>query len=463
MENTTSNNSTNLSMQKYRDIFIACLIMLLDIIKTKSSNDQVRNNSSRLIDAFSDKQINIDNEGSIIKKVYMTLDANIDLLNNNNHELFCINSKINNKLVKVTIIPAIDIGKCWNNFNDDDKSNIWRYLKIMFTTSVHMVNLSCEKTLDSFPNKSFVIDFEKQYDKYNIVEEFFEKYPNSTVIYNSEFNPYIGIGSSKEEYSVQDLLSGPELMPGQVKPSVEGISSLFGLGGYMEELSSQLKNITKEDIEAATNSIKKILGDNIDEDTTNMIDLLLTDISDELKKDDLSKGNPTSNIVKIAETVTNRVIPKINPKKINVRKIWDSTQNIAKKCVDKNGKPIFDQSNGKPNPFSMINKFMESQINKTENRTNDNNEDKEKSQEDEQEKILNDCKKCMSEMGFSNISNEDILSLSSGNLDKLFNSGDFLKVLNNSEKTNKSKKKNKNKNKNKTKNKNTTKVANAAF
>ena len=103
----------------------------------------------------------------------------------------------------------------------------------------------------------------------------------------------------------------------------------------MEYLSKQLKNITKEQIEDSTKNIKSLLGD-VDENTSEMISLMLTDIKDELCKDNATSNdgsNPINNFLKmakIAESVAHKMIPKIDPKKVDMEKLLNSTKNIAR-------------------------------------------------------------------------------------------------------------------------------------
>ena len=66
------------------------------------------------------------------------------------------------------------------------------------------------------------------------------------------------------------------------------------------------------------------------------------------------------NIVKIAENVAKGLVPKIDHTKIDMRNVWNQTKDIATKCQDKDGNPLFQ---GGSNPLSLLTGFMEKQMN----------------------------------------------------------------------------------------------------
>lgn len=245
-----------------------------------------------------------------------------------------------------------------------------------------------------------------------IYDQFWKKFPNNTLVTKMiGFNPFIGVGENKENYGVNDLLSGPKLLPDQTSPGIDGVTKLLGIDKILnlEDLSKQLKNITKEQIDQAKNSIRSLLGD-VDENTSEMIDLMLNDITDELKKEDISKGHPINNLVKIAECVAHRMMPKIDPKKVDMNKVWNSTKNIASKCYDKDGKPIFDGPN---NPLSIVTTLMEKQMNQMQQKTM---QTKQSGNVMTEEEYTKECQNILQQIGLPNISAEQIKNLNFNNL-----------------------------------------------
>lgn len=208
----------------------------------------------------------------------------------------------------------------------------------------------------------------------------------------------------------------------------------------MEDLAKQLKNITKEQIDQATKSIKSLLGD-VDEGTSEMIDMMLNDITDELKKDDLSNGNPINNLTKIAECVAHKMMPKIDPNKVDMKKVWNSTRNIANKCHDKDGKPIFDGPN---NPLSMATNFLEKQMAYTQYNNNQSQQSNSNIKPMTEEDYAKECQNLLKQLGLPNISADQLKNLQLDKILQDMNSQDITNKSNtikdnNSIKSNKSK------------------------
>lgn len=408
-------------MQKYRDAFVASTMLLLNLL---SKNGQVKQSVSssctKLIEAFNNKNIDAEKEGAIIKKVYtlFKIKNNVDLLAAGNSDLFNLKEKKDKKTVKITIIPGIDIGSAWNSLSEEERTKLWVYLKIMVVTSGLMMELVLNDKTSIYDVNAAEFTAENLKNDYS--KEFWETFPNSTVIMKEAFNPYVGVGvDSKGEYGVNELLSGPELLPDQVKPGsgVENMAKFLGVDKMlnMDELSAQLKNLTPEETDNAIAQMKHLLGNNIDEATSDMIDTMLHDISDELKKG-TNTDNPMSNVVNIAETVAKNMMPKIDKNKVDMRNVWNQTKNLASNCQDKNGNPLFT---GNANPLSMLTGFMEKQMSMHEkmgnpnvpnlsgNTSNSESSGKVMTEED----YMKECQKMMSDMGMPNISPQDLKNL----------------------------------------------------
>ena len=402
------------NMQKYRDTFIATLVLLLSELY-KNGKKNVCENSKKLLDAIISKTVTTENEGNIIKKVYITLSSNVNLLKNKDIKIFKLKKKKNNKQVKITVIPAIDIGASWNLLDFETQEKIWLYMKALYINSTRMINnvnnlnnVNNVHNLNNVNNvhnssddvNNMVDDFLSDYNEDTLLSNFWKSYPDTSIIIKKEFNPYVGVGTTNENYGVVQMISGPDVLPDQVQPGIGGVVQMFGVDKMlnMAELSEHLKNLSPDEIEKATTSIKSMLG-NVDEGTSQMIDMMLNDISSELKKEDSISGNPMDNIVKIAETVAKGLMPKIDHNKIDMRNVWNQTKDMANKCQDKDGNPLFQ---GGGNPLSLLTGFMEKQMNlhQTKNTKSSPTTETPNILEADYEK---ECHKMLKEMGLPNI------------------------------------------------------------
>lgn len=397
-----SKDKNMMSMQQNHDLFIASLVLILDVLKNAGDS-----NATKLFDALMNSTIEMTRKGVIIKKVFMLLDTYYDLLKSNDTKLFNLFTKHENRTVKVTIIPAVDIGSVWSKLEEQDQRKIWFNLKYMYIQSSQMINISGNDNNITNNERIKELSDTLTEPRKTVVSDFSARFPDSDLISSLAFNPYIGVGQNVENYGLDDLLSGPATLPDQEGSSNGGLMSMLGLDKLtsLEELTKQLRDVSKEQIETATQSIRAMLGD-VDQGTSELIELMLVDITDELKKDNLSNGNPINNLVKIAEEVAHKMMPKIDPKKMDMKKIFNSTKNMAMNVKDKEGNPIFA---GNSNPFAMITNMMESQIEAHSNGK--------KLDQKTEEEYLKDCQKMMSDLGLPNISPDQLKNFP---FDKLF-------------------------------------------
>ncbi|AYV78775.1 MAG: hypothetical protein Edafosvirus32_6 [Edafosvirus sp.] len=251
------------------------------------------------------------------------------------------------------IFPGIDMNIIWPKLTAEQRERIWIYLQLLYISSSFIMQIGTETNMTQ--------------DKELVVKTMKEDIVNKTEVV--PFDPYVGVGTNmnaNEVYGLDEMMSGPKVLPGETSSTASGIASLTQMFGIdkminMDELSKQLKNMKKEDIDEATNNIKKLLSDNVDDDTSSVITNMLSNITDELKKDDVVNGDPLTNIVKIAESVAQKMVPQMEATNIDVKKLWSSTQNIAKKCKDNKGDSLF--ADGQNNPLTMLNSLVENQMN----------------------------------------------------------------------------------------------------
>jgi len=233
---------------------------------------------------------------------------------------------------KLEILPQINISELYNNLTDKQKNKIWTYLQILFIQSELLLNNK------ETPSPTNNMETSKELEE------------------SKEFNPFKGVGSTTE-YTVDELFSNIEkISDKEYNMGLESIIETTGIDKMIDlnKLSEQLKNLNKEEIDEATNNIKGLFGDKMDKNTGDLLNNMLNNITSELKKEDISNGNPIKNIMKIAETVATNLKPQINEKNIDMSKLWNSTENIAKNYKDNKGENPF----GNNNPLQMLGKMM---------------------------------------------------------------------------------------------------------
>jgi hypothetical protein len=256
------------------------------------------------------------------------------------HEVY-INNKDETLFQKdFVILPEINLSSSWDKLVKGQKEKLWTYMKILLIESEILVN--CKKD-----------------DPETVSNQTDTQAITTTTQQSSDFNPYMGIAPSASDgkYGVDEMFSVVPTFEDD-KPDGGGIDTIASMVGLdkminLDDLTNQLKNMKKEDIENATNNIKGLLGSTIDDKTTSLITDMLSNISEELQKGDLSNGNPIKNILNVAESVACKMKPKINPNDLS--QLLNSTQTFANQCKDKKGNPIF--SDKKMNPFSLLGQF----------------------------------------------------------------------------------------------------------
>lgn len=275
-------------------------------------------------------------------------------------------------------ISEINFSELWQYLSNEQKDRIWTYLQVLLIASNFIMDYS--------RNTQPTVETELST---NTLTKPVEQPKNPEKSKKLNFNPYSGIGSTENEFSMDDLMKGPKELPGEKKEEgssiTDGLSSMLNMGKLfdMNALADELRNINVDEIEKATSNIKDLLGSNVDKATTDMISDMLTDITDELKKvpdnDNTgnTKSNPLEKIMKIAENVAGKMAPKMKDKNIDVNKLWQSTQNLASQYGDNSG------NNGNTdnplngfNPMSMLSNLMGQQSKMKENMEGKNEEER---------------------------------------------------------------------------------------
>lgn len=249
---------------------------------------------------------------------------------------------------KFTIVPGVDLNKLWPKLSNNSREQVWKYMEFLHLLADCYVQLTTTGKVDTDKMTKEV----NQVKKANKTEKEVVKdtEPESKALEKKkplEFNPYEGVGGDTT-FGVDDLLSG-DLPPeenaagsgGMFNPSM--LASAAGLGNIFdgEKLKEQLGSLTPEEIEKAKSSIKKALAGKNDK-VANVLSGMLDDVTDQLSKEDLSKGNPLQNIMKVAETIAGKLKPKMEKNGVTAGELFMSAKSLASASTGAEGPSMME-------------------------------------------------------------------------------------------------------------------------
>ena len=233
------------------------------------------------------------------------------LIDSKNEELF------ENDLM---ILPNINLKEYWSLFNDEKKKRLWSVINVLYVLSSILVS--------------------QEYNK------------DTNNVKDNEFNPYVGLKNNDEKFGITEMFGGPKDLPNEEKKgngvlgnmanmanmanlaNIPNLSNIKNLGDLknleklidMKKFSEDIKNINKDEIIEATGNIKKLLGKNADEKTSNLLSDMLDNITNELQGNNLGDGDPISNIMKVAEKVASKMKPRIESENINLENVVNGSE-----------------------------------------------------------------------------------------------------------------------------------------
>lgn len=342
------------------------------------NNTNTINKTTDFLNSILNNKLSTDGLSNIIQKVFFVLKDNLELLKTKNPKLFQL--KLEDKRTK-TIIPGIDLIYIWYGLTNTEKLNMWFYLKNLYLTSNNMIELINNNKTSNYNE----LDYKK------LKKDYLESFPNTTIIdiTNLDIDLYSGVGSNdtNSSLSIKDIFNNIEELnkndsnatnTNNTNNPINASNIIKMMGINMDELKDKLKNIDKSELEEATKNIKQLLGDNIDKETADTITDIMTDITDQLKNEDLG-DDPIENLAKVAENVANKNKNKIDPKKLNLNKLIENTEKLMNNDPS-NKNNIFSGAN---NPLNLLKKMVNT--NKPMN-------------EREQKKMMNELMKNMKNM-----------------------------------------------------------------
>ena len=365
MKNVDMPKKGTMTDSEYKSVLIQT-----SVTKIRDNLEKLQSSSRNFLDSILKGDVTIDGVSGMIKKIFTAVSGNYELLRDKSPKLFQLKvTKINkitkedDKEVTVTIIPGLDMIYSWYCLLDNDRDNLWFYIENMFISGTKMIHLVNETNTNSFDTKIL-----KEINYARIKKDFMTAFPEQEIevvnIMNLDVDPFLlGVGSNdNEDFGVDNMIASTQDIKNEVtSPGISSMAKMLGVDKMlnMEELSKQLKNINKSEIDEATANIKNLLGSNVDENTSDMIGNILNDITDQLKASDLSNGDPIQNIISIAERVAQNTLPKIDKNKVDIKKVFESTQNLANNYKDKDGKPFMANFGNGANPLDILSSLMQ--------------------------------------------------------------------------------------------------------
>lgn len=217
------------------------------------------------------------------------------------------------------ILPGVNLSPYWGKLSSERKKKIWIYLRVIYNYCLILIN-------------------RKEDEEKN----------------NMTFNPYIGTEKKNENFGVEEMFSGPDVLPGEEGEGKNGlISQLLGAatGGFdLNKLREELKNITDEDMNESIEQIKTFMNLTGNDKASEMVDNLMNDIRSEIKNDGLESGDLFSNLRNIADNVAK----KQQEKGADTGELLKATENLTKNLGNSE---MLKNNLGGINPFTFLGKM----------------------------------------------------------------------------------------------------------
>lgn len=280
---------------------------MLDLDRYCSSNGTI--NFLKLSDKL--------NMNKIMLRYYgMTSDI-IEKIKNKDESIF------DNDLV---IFPDVNLKLIWRTLKDGQRKKLWVYLNMLYVMCDAYLNIKNQNILK--------INNDKNINQNNIDET------TNDIVCTQQlgFNPYAGVGGNPEEYGIEEMFSGSINITDNTQsssglsPNLTTIASMMGLDKMINtnDIKEKLKNMTKEDINNATDDIRKLLGDDMDDKTMSSIKNVLESMSSEFNTSNYNIDS-VNDFTKLAEIISKKVTPEIENGNIDIQNLMKCAQNVTSK------------------------------------------------------------------------------------------------------------------------------------
>lgn len=281
-----------------------------------------------------------------VKKAYSALRTidGCNYLKNKDAALFSMRDE-NNRIV--TIISGIDLRIGYRLLNANQIEQFWQYM-YLFSSSVY--NMIKNANTIKFNNQLHVNDT-LQY-----IESALTK--TGVVFNNMIFNPFIGLGESNEQYSLNDMFTG-DALPKEHKMSIDNVLNMLGVDKMIDEhkLDEQLKELGQEQVNEATEKIASLLGAENNAEIKEVCETLIQDIVANLKENGINNIGTT--LQKVAQNARGKIeLSKMQKTAESMQHFMANSQEKVKNLKDADGNPIGqDILNNLSLPMNMLKNF----------------------------------------------------------------------------------------------------------
>lgn len=321
-------NNTNINIEYLNRLSASCVQLLNDLDKMESNYDM----------------------GRLVKKLYKTISQNLGKIHpERNNNIFKLVDENNRKL---TVISGIDVGLVIDYFTQEELNNLWGYFDIMCLSSISIIS-------DTNPSR-------KQGKVWNLLTTLKQKVNESGILMTERFyNPYINYNIETEEFSVSSLYDNVEqLEKHDGNLPLETIIKLLGLEKFINSMLKELEDLNPEELKKSISDITKILKLDSDNETSNVCNLLVNGVIEDLKTKS-AEGKPLNVILtEIIQSGTERaktMDPETMKKAVdNISQMKNLGEDEIKKMTDQNGNPIGTHVMSKmTKAFKMMNDINE--------------------------------------------------------------------------------------------------------
>jgi hypothetical protein len=212
----------------------------------------------------------------LIGMVHYALEDKEELLKNKDEKLF---------ENPIKLFPGVYVNKIWTNLNDEQKVRLF----LLLTHTYVLVELMWQETKKEPMANS----------KRNTINSMMTYLKNEKMTVSKDFNVYEGIQTdSTEGFGIDDMFSGPDVLPNESGNNDGLLNMLPSADIDLNQLRDQLVNMKKEDIEEATKNIKKMMGGEMNDETSNMIENMFGEITGEIQTTNFNNSNPFESLLK---------------------------------------------------------------------------------------------------------------------------------------------------------------------
>jgi hypothetical protein len=233
----------------------------------------------------------------------------------------------------VSIIPGINIKLVYPLLSESDRVYFWQYFHLMTLTTFNIFHLYNPKKVETQKHVMEMIhDIGSKLEKTGIMVD------------DKIFNPYLGLGSDDQKYSMADMFKNTDDLQTGEQLSLEAMLNTLGVGNLVneKELNAKLESLQESDLEIATDQIVNILGAGGDPNARDTCGKLVRNIVEQLKI------NGIGNVGNVLKSVADKSRSEIHVSEMQntmgyVQNFMTDGQDKLKDLKDEHGNPVGEQ------------------------------------------------------------------------------------------------------------------------